>query len=99
MGLIKAAQAATGTVMAISGRNSSIVILLITIHLVRGKKRTGAVPQIQREMTTSFPMVLELQWQMVKVYAIVDQKIAEVCAEPGEYTYDTSSEPSILQEI
>ena len=28
---------------------------------------------------------------------IVDQgKIAEVCAEPGEYTYDTSSEPSIF---
>ena len=43
MGLIKAAQAATGTVMAISGRNSSIVILLITIHrFVRGKKRTGS---------------------------------------------------------
>ena len=28
---------------------------------------------------------------------IVDQgKIAEVCAEPGEYTYDASSEPSIF---
>lgn len=29
---------------------------------------------------------------------IVEQgKIVEVCAEPGEFTYDTSSEPSILQ--
>ncbi|NLM19640.1 MAG: SPFH domain-containing protein, partial [Clostridiaceae bacterium] len=27
---------------------------------------------------------------------IVDQgKVVDVCAEPGEYTYDTSSEPSI----
>ena len=29
---------------------------------------------------------------------IVEQgKVVEVCAEPGEFTYDTSSEPSILQ--
>jgi len=28
---------------------------------------------------------------------IVEQgKVVEVCAEPGEYTYDTSSEPSIF---
>lgn len=28
---------------------------------------------------------------------IVDQgKIVEVCAEPGEYTYDMSSEPSVF---
>ena len=28
---------------------------------------------------------------------IVDQgKIAEVCAEPGEYTYDSSTEPSVF---
>lgn len=31
---------------------------------------------------------------------IVEQgKIVEVCAEPGEFTYDTSSEPSIFQAV
>ena len=30
---------------------------------------------------------------------IVEQgKVVDVCAEPGEYTYDTSSEPSISAE-
>ena len=33
------------------------------------------------------------------MYDIVEQgKIVEVCAEPGEFTYDRSTEPSILQE-
>lgn len=31
---------------------------------------------------------------------IVEQgKVVEVCAEPGQFTYDTSTEPSIFQEI
>ena len=31
---------------------------------------------------------------------IVEQgKIVEVCAEPGEYIYNTSTEPSIFQEV
>lgn len=31
---------------------------------------------------------------------IVEQgKVVEVCAEPGQFTYDTSTEPSIFQEV
>ena len=36
-------------------------------------------------------------WSSISVsYTHLQGKIAEVCAEPGEYTYDTSSEPSIF---
>ena len=59
MGLIKAAQAATGTVMADQWKeyfyceSMPADVLVTKAH----KKVSG----------TSFPMVLELQWQMVSV--------------------------------
>ena len=60
MGLIKAAQAATGTVMADQWKEFFYCDSL-------EKSAQGAVPQIQTVTTTSFPMVLESQWQMVSV--------------------------------
>lgn len=68
MGLIKAAQAATGTVMADQWKEFFYCDSLDNdTLLVREKSAQGAVPQIQTVTTTSFPMVLELQWQMVSV--------------------------------
>ena len=59
MGLIKAAQAATGTVMADQWKEFFYCDSLDNAQ--------EAVPQIQRAMIISFPMVLESQWQMVSV--------------------------------
>lgn len=68
MGLIKAAQAATGTVMADQWKEFFYCDSLDNdTLLVRGKSAQEAVPQIQRAMIISFPMVLESQWQMVSV--------------------------------
>ena len=68
MGLIKAAQAATGTVMADQWKEFFYCDSLDNdTLLVRGKSAQEAVPQIQTVTTTSFLMVLELQWQMVSV--------------------------------
>ena len=98
MGLIKAAQAATGTVMADQWKEFFYCDSLDNdTLLVRGKKRTGS-----RSSNTSGNDNIISNGSGIAVadgqcMLIVDQgKIAEVCAEPGEYTYDTSSEPSIF---
>lgn len=68
MGLIKAAQAATGTVMADQWKEFFYCDSLDNdTLLVRGNKRTGSRSSNTKAMIISFPMVLESQWQMVSV--------------------------------
>ena len=66
--------------------------------LVRGKKaHRKPVPQIQTVSDNIISNGSGIAVADGQCMLIVDQgKIAEVCAEPGEYTYDTSSEPSIF---
>jgi membrane protease subunit (stomatin/prohibitin family) len=65
--------------------------------VIKGQKRTG-----KRSSSTKASDNIISNGSGIAVAAgqfmiIVEQgKVVEVCAEPGEYTYDTSSEPSIF---
>lgn len=98
MGLIKAAQAATGTVMADQWKEFFYCDSLDNdTLLVRGKKRTGSRSSNTNGNDNIISNGSGIAVADGQCMLIVDQgKIAEVCAEPGEYTYDTSSEPSIF---
>lgn len=98
MGLIKAAQAATGTVMADQWKEFFYCDSLDNdTLLVRGKKRTGSRSSNTKGNDNIISNGSGIAVADGQCMLIVDQgKIAEVCAEPGEYTYDTSSEPSIF---
>lgn len=54
-----------------SEKTDAYIAKLVELREKKGmteeKSAQGAVPQIQTVTTTSFPMVLELQWQMVSV--------------------------------
>ena len=65
---------------------------------VKGKKRRSrAVPATPRAMTTSSPTATLIAIADGQCMLIVEQgKVVDVCAEPGEYTYDMSTEPSIF---
>ena len=98
MGLIKAAQAATGTVMADQWKEFFYCDSLDNdTLLVRGKKRTGSRSSNTNGNDNIISNGSGIAVADGQCMLIVDQgKIAEVCSEPGEYTYDTSSEPSIF---
>ena len=98
MGLIKAAQAAAGTVMADQWKEFFYCDSLDNdTLLVRGKKRTGSRSSNTKGNDNIISNGSGIAVADGQCMLIVDQgKIAEVCAEPGEYTYDTSSEPSIF---
>ncbi len=98
MGLIKAALGATGGVMADQWKEFFVCESLPNDVLVRKgqKKITGRSSNYKGDenvITTGSGVVVADGQCMI----IVDQgKVAEVCAEPGEYTYDASTEPSVF---
>ena len=98
MGLIKAAQAAAGTVLADQWKEFFYCDSLDNdTLLVRGQKRTGSRSSNTKGNDNIISNGSGIAVADGQCMLIVDQgKIAEVCAEPGEYTYDTSSEPSIF---
>ena len=98
MGLIKAITSAAGGVLADQWKEFFYCDALDSDTLmVRGQKRTSGRASTNKgsdniSRTGSGIAVADGQCML-----IVDQgKIVEVCAEPGEYTFDTSSEPSIF---
>lgn len=98
MGLIKAATGAAGGTLADQWKEFFYSDSLDNDTLmVRGKKRIDRRSSNTKGhdnviMNGSGIAVADGQCMM-----IVDQgKIVEVCAEPGEYTYDMSSEPSVF---
>lgn len=98
MGLIKAASGAAGGTMADQWKEFFYCDSLDNDTLmVRGKKRTDRRSSNTRgheNVITNGSGIAVADGQCMM---IVDQgKIVEVCAEPGEYTYDMSSEPSIF---
>ena len=98
MGLIKAASGAAGGTLADQWKEFFYCDALDNDTLmVRGKKRTdrrSSNAKGHENVITNGSGIAVADGQCMM---IVDQgKIVEVCAEPGEYTYDMSSEPSIF---
>jgi len=98
MGLIKAAFGAAGGVLADQWKEYFYCDSLPeNVLMAKGEKRTGKRSSNTRgsdNVITNGSVIAVADGQAM---IIVDQgRIAEFCAEPGEFTYDTSSEPSIF---
>ena len=98
MGLIKAAFGAAGGVLADQWKEYFYCeALSADVLAVKGQKRTSG-----RSSNTKGSDNIISNGSVIAVadgqcMMIVEQgKIVDVCAEPGEYTYDTSTEPSIF---
>jgi len=99
MGLIKAIAGAVGGVLADQWKEYFYCDTLSTEVLVKkGIKRTS-----ERSSNTSGEQNIISNGSMIAVaegqcMIITEQgKVVEVCAEPGEFKYDTSTEPSIFE--
>ncbi|MBR2589771.1 MAG: SPFH domain-containing protein [Clostridia bacterium] len=98
MGLIKAGVGALGGTLADQWKEYFYCDSLEkNVLVVKGQKRTGS-----RSSNTKGSDNIISNGSLIAVadgqcMIIVEQgKIVEVCAEPGEFTYDTSTEPSIF---
>lgn len=98
MGLIRAAISAVGRTMADQWKEFFICESLdADVLAVKGQKRIGSRSANKKgsdNLITSGSGIAVADGQCA---LIVEQgKIVEVCAEPGEYTYDASTEPTIF---
>ena len=98
MGLIRAAISAVGGTMADQWKEIFICESLdADVLAVKGQKRIGSRSANKKgsdNLITSGSGIAVADGQCA---LIVEQgKIVEVCAEPGEYTYDASTEPTIF---
>ena len=98
MGLIKAAFGAAGGVLADQWKEYFYCDAIPeNVLMVKGEKRRGSRSSNTKgsdNVITSGSVIAVADGQCMM---IVDQgKIAEICAEPGEFTYDASLEPSIF---
>ena len=98
MGLIKAALGSVGGVMADQWKEYFYCEALpANILAVKGQKRAGSRSSNTKgsdNIITNGSIIAVADGQCM---LIVEQgKVVDVCAEPGEYTYDTSIEPSIF---
>ena len=99
MGLIKAAMGAAGGVLADQWKEFFYCDALdVDILVAKGQKRTSG-----RSSNTSGEENIISNGSGIAVangqcMIIVEQgKVVEICAEPGEYTYDTSTEPTVFE--
>ena len=98
MGLIKAGVGAIGSTLADQWKEFfSCESISKDVLVVKGQKKTGS----RSSNTKGSDNVISNGSGIVvadgQCMIIVEQgKIVEVCAEPGQFTYDTSSEPSIF---
>ena len=98
MGLIKAAAGAAGGVLADQWKEFfTCEALPANVLAVKGQKKTtrrSSNYKGDENIITNGSMIAVADGQCM---LIVEQgKVVEVCAEPGEYTYDASTEPSIF---
>ncbi len=98
MGLIKAAVGSVGGVLADQWKEYFYCESIpADVLAVRGKKRTD-----RRSANTKGSDNIISDGSVIAVadgqcMIIVEQgKVVDICAEPGEYTYDTSTEPSVF---
>ena len=98
MGLIKAGIGALGGVLADQWKEFFYCDALDMDTLaVKGQKRTGRRSSNTKGSDNIISNGSGIAVADGQCMIIVEQgKIVEVCAEPGEYTYDTSTEPSIF---
>ena len=97
MGLISAALGAAGGVMADQWKEYFYCEALPeTVIMTKGHKReTGRGSNNGSDNIISNGSVITVADGQCMI--IVDQgKVTEICAEPGEFTYDSSSEPSLF---
>ena len=93
MGLIKAALGATTGVIADQMKEYFYCdAIQPNVLVVKGKKRNGSHGTDNIISNGSIININEGQCMMI----VESGKIVDICAEPGEYTYDTSTEPSIF---
>ena len=98
MGLIKAGLGALGGVLADQWKEFFYCDALdMDTLVVKGKKRTDRRSSNTKGEDNIISNGSGIAVADGQCMIIVEQgKIVEVCAEPGEYTYDTSTEPSIF---
>ena len=98
MGLIKAGLGALGGVMADQWKEFFYCDALdMDTLVVKGTKRVGGRSSNTKGSDNVISNGSGIAVADGQCMIIVEQgKVVEVCAEPGEYTYDTSTEPSIF---
>ena len=98
MGLIKAAAGAVGGTLADQWKEFFYCEALDSdVMVTKGRKRTGGRSSNTKgddNIITSGSGIAVADGQCM---IIVDQgKVVEACAEPGEFTYDASAEPTVF---
>lgn len=97
MGLIKAIAGAAGSVMADQWRDYFYCDSLpVDVIVTKGKKRAGKTSSNKGNdnIISNGSIIAVADGQCM---IIVDNgKVVDICAESGEYTYDMSTEPSLL---
>ena len=98
MGLIKAGIGALGSVLADQWKEFFYCEALdMDTLVVKGKKRTSRRSSNTKGSDNVISNGSGIAVADGQCMIIVEQgKVVEFCAEPGEYTYDTSTEPSIF---
>ena len=98
MGLIKAGIGALGGVLADQWKEFFYCDALdMDTLMVKGQKRTSGRSSNTKGSDNVISNGSGIAVADGQCMIIVEQgKVVEVCAEPGEYTYDTSTEPSIF---
>lgn len=98
MGLIKAAVGALGGTMADQWKEFFYCDSISRdVLVVKGQKRTGSRSSNNKGNDNVISNGSGIAVADGQCMIIVEQgKVVEICAEPGEFTYDTSSEPSIF---
>ena len=98
MGLIKAGIGALGGVLADQWKEFFYCDALdMDTLVVKGEKRVGGRSSNTKGSDNVISNGSGIAVADGQCMMIVEQgKVVEVCAEPGEYTYDTSTEPSIF---
>ena len=98
MGLIKAGLGALGGVLADQWKEFFYCEALdMDTLVVKGQKRVGGRSSNTKGSDNIISNGSGIAVADGQCMIIVEQgKVVEVCAEPGEYTYDTSTEPSIF---
>ena len=98
MGLIKAGIGALGSTLADQWKEFFYCEAIDKeVMMVKGEKQTSGRSSNTKGSENVISNGSGIAVADGQCMIIVDQgKIVEVCAEPGEYTYDTSSEPSIF---
>ena len=98
MGLLKAGAGALGGVMADQWREFFYCdSLAAEVLIAKGEKRTGGRSSNKRgedNIISNGSVIAVNEGQCMII--VESGKVVDICAEPGEFVYDTSTEPSIF---